>query len=76
LWKSLNRGMSTRCGKQKLRRLYQAFSWPATVATEMAALSAAITRGAMRMKDSLFWGTDGTASLRTYRQVFQGFKES
>ena len=68
--------MSTRCGKQKLRRLYQALSWPATVATETAALSAAITRGAMRMKDSLFWGTDGSASLRTYRQVFQGFKES
>ena len=61
--------------KRKLRRLYQALSWPATVATEMAALSAAITRGAIRMKDSLLWGTDGTASLRTYRQVFQGFEE-
>jgi hypothetical protein len=68
--------MSTCCGKRKLRELHQVLSCPATVATETAALRAAITRGAKRIRNSLFRGTDGDASLGTYGQVFQGFGRS
>jgi hypothetical protein len=40
LWKSLDRGMSTDCGEQKLRGLYQVFRFPATM-----------TRAARRITD-------------------------
>jgi hypothetical protein len=48
--------MSTLCGKQKLRELYQVFDWAATVATEIAALMAANKRGEIRISDSLYRG--------------------
>jgi len=63
--------MSTSCGKRKLRRLYQALSWPATVANETAALSAAITRGAIRIKTP---SLGGLTALRVYAHIGTFFK--
>src|SRR5512146_2735802 len=66
--------MSTECGKRKLRGLHQVFDWAATVATDTAALMAAKRRGERRISNSLDRGTDGSASLDSYEEIFQGSK--
>ena len=57
LWKSLNRGMTYVCGKQKLRRLYQDLPLlPATAANADRALSSVMARKRRKVMVTSGWG--------------------
>jgi putative nucleotidyltransferase with HDIG domain len=67
VWKSLNRVMSTLCGKRKLReRHYQIRKFPATAARD-------IRRATLRIEDSLV-GTDGSATVYPFWGSFKSLR--
>jgi hypothetical protein len=68
MWKSLNRGMSTRCGKQKLRGLYQVLKFPAMTARETRRITDFRTVNSLRSR-----GTDGDSRVYPFWVISQDF---